>query len=92
MGKVSVDIDDRVFRSFEEEIVRKYGTTRKLNKEMEGLIVSYLARDAVIECLKYLSETYGYISSEDVQKDRPESKSSAGEVLREMRDERAGLS
>lgn len=92
MGKVAVDIDERIWRSFKEEILRKYGTIGRLNKEIEILIASYLARDAVIERLKYLSGTYGFISSEDVKKDRPELKISAGEVLRKMRDERADLS
>ena len=36
--------------------------------------------------LKNLSETYGFFSSEDVKKNRPESKNSAGNVLRGMRD------
>jgi len=50
-----------------------------------------LTNDAVIECLKYLSRTYGFIPLENVKKERPELKSLAGRVLREMRDERVGL-
>ena len=92
MGEVAVNIDDGIWKSFEVEILKKYGTTRRLNKEIEVLIASYLAKDAVIECLEYLLETYGVISLEDVKKERPESKSSAGKVLREMRDNRVGLS
>lgn len=46
----------------------------------------------MIECLEYLLETYGVISLEDVKKEGPELKSSAGKVLREMRDDRVGLS
>ena len=92
MGEVVVDIDERIWKSFEGEILKKYGTTKRLNKEIELLIASYLAKDAVIECLEYLLETYGVISLEDVKKERPESKSSAGKVLREMRDNRVGLS
>ena len=49
-------------------------------------------RDALIKCLNNLSETYGFRASGKVKEDRPESKISAAEVLREMRDERAGLS
>lgn len=45
-----------------------------------------------MECLNYLSRTYGFIPLEDVKKERPELKSSAGKVLREMRDDRVGLS
>ena len=92
MEKVAVYVDEAMWRSFKEEVLRKYGTTRRLNKEIEGLIESYSVRDAMIDCVNYLSGTYGFISSEDVKKDRPELKSSAGEVLREMRDERGGLS
>jgi NADH:ubiquinone oxidoreductase subunit E len=91
MGEVAVEIDERLWKSFEGEILKKYGTTKRLNKEIEKLIASYLAKDAVIECLKYLSGTYGFIPLEDVKKERPELKSSAGRVLREMRDDRVGL-
>jgi len=92
MGEVAVEIDERIWKSFEGEILKKYGTTKRLNKEIEILIASYLANDAVMECLKYLSRTYGFIPLEDVKKERPELKSSAGKVLREMRDDRVGLS
>ncbi|MCW3134010.1 MAG: hypothetical protein N2V78_06770 [Methanophagales archaeon] len=46
----------------------------------------------MIKCLNNLSETYSFIASGKVKEDRPESKISAAEVLREMRDELAGLS
>jgi hypothetical protein len=85
MGKVAIYIDEAVWKSLKEEVLRKYGT-------IESLIESYLVRDAVIKCLNNLSETYGFIASGKVKEDRPESKISAGEVLRGMRDERAGLS
>ena len=54
MGEVVVDIDERIWKSFEGEILKKYGTTKRLNKEIELLIASYLDNDAVIECLEYL--------------------------------------
>ena len=91
MGEVAVEIEERIWKSFEGEILKKYGTTKRLNKEIEKLIASYLAKDAVIDCLKYLSWTYGFIPLEDVKKERSELKSSAGRVLREMRDDRVGL-
>jgi tRNA nucleotidyltransferase/poly(A) polymerase len=92
MGKVAIYIDEAVWKSFKEEVLRKYGTIRGVSKEIESLVESYLVRDALIKCLNNLSETYGFIASGKVKEDRPESKISAGEVLREMRDERAGLS
>jgi len=92
MGKVAIYIDEAVWKSFKEEVLRKYGTTRGVSKEIESLIESYSVRDALIKSLNNLSETYGFRASGKVKEDRPESKISAAEVLREMRDERAGLS
>ena len=92
MGTIAVDIDEKIWRSFKMEVFRKYGTTTRINMEMQNVIGSYLARDAMMECLKNLSETYGFFSSEDVKKNRPGSKNSAGKVLRGMRDARASLS
>ena len=66
------------------KVFRKYGTTTRINMEMQNVIGSYLARDAMMECLKKnLSETYGFFSSEKVKKNKPESKNSAGNVLTE---------
>ncbi len=85
--KVAVYVDDEAWSRFKEVVLRKYGTTRMLSKEVQRLIDSYLANDIEKFLRKFSS---GFISSEDVKKNRPELRISAGKVIREMRDE-AGL-
>ena len=48
MGTITVDIDedDKIWRSFKMEVFRKYGTTTRINMEIQNVIGSYLARDA----------------------------------------------
>ena len=86
--KVAVYVDDEAWSRFKEVVLRKYGTTRMLSKEVQRLIDSYLANDTIEKFLRKFSS--GFISSEDVKKNRPELRISAGKVIREMRDE-AGL-
>ena len=63
MGKVAIYIDEAVWKSFKEEVLRKYGTTRGVSKEVESLIGSYSVRDALIKCLNNLSGVYSPFSS-----------------------------
>jgi len=85
--KVAVYVDDEAWNRFKEVVLRKYGTTRMLSKEVQRLIDSYLANDIEKFLRKFSS---GFISREEVKKNRPELRISAGKVIREMRDE-AGL-
>jgi len=88
--KVAIYVDDKIWKKFKEEVLRRHGTTRVLSKEVQNLIESYLTSDSMIKFLEKFGATF--ISSEDVKKDRPKLKISAGDVLREVRDKRAGLS
>ena len=88
--KVAIYVDDETWRRFKEEVLRKHGTIRMLSKEVQSLVESYLADDVIMKSLKKFGT--GFISSEEVKKDRPRLKVSAGEVAREVRDRRAGLS
>jgi len=88
--KVAIYVNDETWRKFKEEVLRKFGTTRMLSKEVQNLIESYLTNDIMVKSLEKFGSTF--ISSEEVKKNRPKLKISAGDILREVRDSRAGLS
>lgn len=90
--KVAIYVDENVWNRFKEEVLRKYGTTRMLSKEVQNLVESYLASYTVMDSLQKFG--FGtFISAEEVKKGRPKPRPqvSAGETLREMRDKRADL-
>lgn len=87
--KVAIYVDEGTWNRFKEEVLRKYGTTRMLSKEVQNLVESYLAGYAVMDSLQKFGT---FISAEEVKKGRPKPEVSAGRTVRELRDKRADLS
>jgi len=87
--KTTIVVDEKVWNEFKKTISSKYGSQRNLSLAVEEAIKCF----NVVELLKSFSSAMGldtniYPSIRDVESRRPKLKTSAGKVIREMRDER----
>lgn len=90
MTKVSVYVDDGVWRAFKEAVFKKYGNRRSINKEVNNLLRAQLVEEQVISgFVKIGVKVNGSISSREIQENRPKLKGpSSAEIIREMRSNR----
>lgn len=90
MGKISLYIDDALWKMIKEEVLEKYGTLRKLSSEVESLLRSSLVEEDVQLAFKKLGiEAGGTLASEELKRSRPKARGPLSEeLIREMRGRR----
>lgn len=88
--KTTIVIDGRLLDQFRALVVSKHGSARMLSSELEEAIRAYSPPEIIKSLAAKLGlESRRYPSVEEVARGRPRIRSSAGRVVREMRDERA---
>ena len=90
MGKVSIYIDGELWRRFKKMIVQRTGDTRSLSKEVQSLIQETIVEKALLDGFNRLDLNLEKLPSfGDITPVVPTKPTSAGRMVREMRDERA---
>jgi len=87
--KTTIVVDEKAWTEFKRVVSSRYGGVRKLSSAVEEAIRSFNA----VEMLNSFSSSMGldasvYPSIREVEIRRPKLGTSAGEVVRRMRDER----
>lgn len=87
--KTTVNIDERIWNEFKRVVSSQYGGVKSLSRLVEEALRSF----NTLELLELFLELWGvevgiYPSSREVVERRPKLETSAGRVVREMRDER----
>ncbi len=87
--KTTIIVNEKVWNQFKETISSRYGSHRNLSSAVEQAIKCFNAA----ELLNSFSDAMGfdakiYPSIRDVENRRPKLRTSAGKIVREMRDER----
>ncbi len=90
MTKVSLYLDQQVWRRFREKVFRKHGGLRMLSAEVESLLRSQLIDEEVSTAFQKLGITVkGSISSGDIIRNRPKLRGLPSEkILRKMQRKR----
>ena len=88
--KTTVQVDSELLEQFKATAAAKHGGLRALSSELEEAIRAFSPQ----EVIKSLANKLGlkierYPSLDDVVRDRPSVSGSAGQTVREMRDDRA---
>jgi len=87
--KTSLSIDEKVWQDFRKMALGRYGSTKRLSSIVEEALRTYDTRSLMEELGKKLGLTIStYPSSKELKEARPSVKVSAGDIVREMRDER----
>lgn len=90
MGKVSIYIDEEIWRKFKKVIVQRTGDTRSLSKEVQSLIEERIVEKALLDAFEGLDLKLQKLPSfGDIKPAVPRIATSSGRMVREMRDERA---
>ena len=90
MTKVSVYVDDEVWRAFKEKVFQKHGNLRSISKEVDDLLRSQNVEDQVISGFANMGiKLTGRVSSREIEENRPKSRGPTSlEILKEMRSKR----
>jgi hypothetical protein len=90
LTKVSIYINDKVWSDFKKEVFQKYGSLRKISREVETLLRSVIVEDAVASGFKRIGiEAKGTMSSSEVKAKRPILRGPPSEeIIKEMRRKR----
>lgn len=88
--KTTVLLDEHLLKQFRDLVASKYGTSRMLSSEFEEALKAFSPLEVIRSLAARLHVTIEqYPSLDEVSRNRPRVNVSAGNVLREMRDERA---
>lgn len=88
--KVSLYVDDDLWRRFREAVLRARGTSRALSDQVAELIEDALTQEAVARGFSLIGKSPTKIlSAADIKPVSPRAKTSSGKAIREMRDGRA---
>lgn len=89
--KTTIVVDEKVWNEFKRIVSSRYGGLRKLSSTVEEAIRSFNAVDLLNSFSRSIGlDTSAYPSTKEVKSRRPKLATSAGRVVREMRDERQG--
>ena len=87
--KTTVLIDKNLLDQFKKLTSMKHGTSKALSSEFEEALRSFSPLEIMSSLIATLNLKIGqYPSLEEVAKNRPRVRISAGRIVREMRDER----
>jgi len=90
LGKVSIYMDEELWKKFKKMIVQRTGDTRSLSKEVQSLIEETILEKVLLDAFKRLDLNLKKLPSfGDIRPVVPTKSTSAGRMVREMRDERA---
>jgi hypothetical protein len=88
--KVSLYVDDDLWRRFREAVLRARGTSRALSDQVAELIEDALTQEAVAKGFSLIGKSSTKIlSAAEIKPVSPRAKTSAGKAIREMRGGRA---
>ncbi|MBI2184251.1 MAG: hypothetical protein HYU39_04745 [Thaumarchaeota archaeon] len=91
--KVSLYIDEKLWRRFKETILHRAGTTKALSQEIELLVKDYIIDDFLIKGAQTLShEPITPIPASEVHPITTTRPTSVNQVLKEMRMKRTAQS
>jgi hypothetical protein len=87
--KTTINVDKETWNEFKRTVSSRYGSVRNLSSAVEEAIQSF----NTVELLNRFVEQKGieievFPSVREIEEKRPKLESSAGEAVREMRDER----
>jgi len=88
--KVSLYLQDEVWRKFKRDVLRRTGELRSLSSEVQKLIEENSAEDSLRKGFEKIKVIVKPISSSDVVPVKPSIRTSSGETIRKMRDRRFG--
>lgn len=88
--KVSLYLQDDVWRKFKTGVLRRTGELRKLSSEVQELIEENSPEDSLRKGFEKMKVDVKPISSSDVVAVKPSVRTSSGAVIRKMRDRRFG--
>ena len=90
MGKVSVYIDEELWKKFKKMIVQRTGDTRSLSREVQTLIEETIVEKTLLDAFKRLGLNLEKLPSfGDIKLVVPTEPTSSGRIVREMRGKRA---
>jgi len=90
LGKVSVYIDEELWKKFKKMIVQRTGDTRSLSREVQTLIEETIVEKALLDAFKRLGLNLEKLPSfGDIKLVVPTEPTSSGRIVREMRGKRA---
>jgi len=88
--KVSIYIEDELWRRFREAVLRARGTSRALSDHVSELIEDALTQEAVVRGFSMIDKSPSkIISAAEIKPISPKAKTSSEKIVREMRDGRA---
>jgi len=90
LGKVSVYIDEELWKKFKKMIVQRTGDTRSLSREVQTLIEETIVEKTLLDAFKRLGLNLEKLPSfGDIKLVVPTEPTSSGRIVREMRGKRA---
>lgn len=88
--KVSLYLQDEVWKKFKRDVLRRTGELRSLSSEVQGLIEENSAEDSLRKGFERMNVDLKPISSSDVVIIKPSVRTSSAATLRKMRNRRFG--
>jgi hypothetical protein len=88
--KVSLYLQDEVWRKFKKAVLRRTGELRSLSSEVQELIEENSAEDSLRKGFEKMNLDVKPISSSHVVPVKPLIRTSSGAIIRKMRDRRFG--
>jgi len=86
--KTTIVVDEELWNRFKEFVFQRYGSYRKLSEAIEESIKTMDPVGLIMEFAKLMGISGAFPSSREIVERRPSVDVSAGQVVREMRNER----
>jgi hypothetical protein len=90
LTKVSIYVDDAVWKSFKAQVFQKHGNMRKISSEVEEILRAEIVQNQVVSEFKKMGvKAKGTASSQEIKALRPKLRGPASEeIVKEMRQRR----